>query len=121
MAIGKPIPISGNAIVDLDSAEFPNPESDHGKKLIEGFEEFFQIKYFDDEKDMREAIGNGDIDIIISRNRKILEIAVEERITYFSTCPSAEAAIEAIKSEGESNCIEAIGDRKKKQAQWGFS
>ena len=121
MAIGKPIPISGNAIVDLDSAEFPDPESDHGKKLIESFEEFFQIKYFENEKDMREAIGNGDIDIIISRDRKILEIAVEERITYFSTCPSAEAAIEAIKSEGEDNCVEAIGDRKKKQVQWGLS
>ena len=61
-----------------------------------------------------------EIDIIISRDRRILEIAVEEMITYFSTCSSAEAAIEAIKSEGESNCVEAVGDRKKIQSQWGL-
>ena len=120
VAIGKPIPISGNAIVDLDSAEFPDPESDRGKELIESLEEFFQIRYFDDEKSMREAIANKEIDIIISRDRRILEIAVEEVITYFSTCSSAEAAIEAIKSEGESNCVEAVGDRKKIQARWGL-
>ena len=48
-------------------------------------------------------------------------MAVEEVITYFSTCESAEAAVEAIRAEGEDNCVEAIGDRKRREERWGDS
>ena len=40
-------------------------------------------------------------------------------ITYFSTYSSAKAALEAIESDDEDNCIEAIGDRKTVECSWG--
>jgi carbamoyl-phosphate synthase large subunit len=119
IATGRPIPISGNAMIDLSHSEFPDQGSENGVKLIEEFGKYFNVRYFDDYESTEKAIRGGEIDIIVSRNRQILMVAVEEMITYFSTYSSAKAALEAIESDGEDNCVEAIGDRKTVECRWG--
>ena len=62
---------------------------------------------------------SGEIDLIVSRERAPLEVAVEEGITYFSTLPSAKAALGAIEAKGESLSVEPIGDRPLREELWG--
>jgi carbamoyl-phosphate synthase large subunit len=45
-ATGKPIPRSGTAVIDLADDEFPDPESEAGRELVAGFEEFFEVVEF---------------------------------------------------------------------------
>ncbi|MEF8882337.1 MAG: carbamoyl-phosphate synthase large subunit [Halapricum sp.] len=107
MAVGKPIPLEGTALVDMP---------------VLGFEEHFETVALDDFEDSEtvvEAIQNGEIDLVLSREREILEACVEETITYFSTLESAEAALEAINSADDPLNVQAIGDRPKDQRQWG--
>ncbi|WP_336337751.1 carbamoyl-phosphate synthase large subunit [Haloarcula brevis] len=107
MAVGKPIPLSGTAIVDLP---------------ILGFEEHFDVQDFDDYEDtdaIIEAIQSGEVDLVVSRNRDVLEACVEETVTYFSTRESAEAALEAINSADQPLAVQAIDERPKTQREWG--
>jgi carbamoyl-phosphate synthase large subunit len=107
MAVGKPIPLEGTALVDMP---------------ILGFEEHFEtldLDDFEDSETVVEAIQNGEIDLVVSREREILEACVEETVTYFSTLESAEAALEAINSADDPLNVQAIGDRPKDQRQWG--
>ena len=107
MAVGKPIPLEGTALVDLP---------------VIGFEEHFETVEIDDYEDTEtlvDAIQNGDIDLVLSRNREVLEACVEETVTYFSTIESAEAVLEAINSADEPLNVQAIGDRPTDQRQWG--
>jgi len=107
MAVGKAIPLEGTALVDLP---------------VIGFEEHFETVDLDDFEDTDEivdAIQNGEIDLVLSRERDILEACVEETITYFSTLESAEAALEAINSADQPLNVQAIGDRPKDTRQWG--
>jgi carbamoyl-phosphate synthase large subunit len=107
MAVGKPIPLAGTAIVDLP---------------ILGFEEHFDVQDFDDYEDTEaiiDAIQSGEVDLVVSRDRDVLEACVEETVTYFSTRESAEAALEAINSADEPLNVQAIGDRPKDAREWG--
>jgi carbamoyl-phosphate synthase large subunit len=107
MAVGKPIPLSGTAIVDLP---------------ILGFEEHFDVQDFDDYEDtdaIIEAIQSGEVDLVVSRDRDVLEACVEETVTYFSTRESAEAALEAINSADQPLAVQAIDERPKTQREWG--
>jgi carbamoyl-phosphate synthase large subunit len=97
----KPIPDSGTAIVDFD---------------VEGFEDVFEVTDFDDRV---QAIQEGKVDLIVSRDRDALEAAVEEEITYFSTVPSAKAALEAIRAKDEPLDVESVSDRPRMQEWWG--
>ena len=115
-AVGKPIPESGTVLIDLDDDEFPDADSPAGTELIEGFGAFFEIA---DPDDRNEAVRRGEIDLIISRDRELLETAVEEEITYFSTLASARAALEARQSAAEPIDVAAIDDRPKRIARWG--
>ncbi|MFB6125561.1 MAG: carbamoyl-phosphate synthase large subunit [Halanaeroarchaeum sp.] len=119
MAVGKPIPTSGTALVDLSDEEFPDPESEAGKELLEGFAEHFAIMAFADEEAFEEAIMHGEIDLIISRNAEPLQVAVEEEITYFSTYPSAKAALAAVEAADEPLDVESIQRRTKRAEDWG--
>ena len=56
---------------------------------------------FDDEAAFEDAIKAGEIDLIVSRERGPLSVAVEEEVTYFSTLPSAKAALEAIEADDD--------------------
>jgi carbamoyl-phosphate synthase large subunit len=100
-AVGKPIPDQGTAIVDLD---------------VDGFEAYFDITDFEDRV---QAIQDGQVDLILSRDREALEAAVEEEITYFSTVASAKAALEAIEAKDEPLDVESVGDRPRLREWWG--
>ncbi|MDS0222010.1 carbamoyl-phosphate synthase large subunit [Haloarcula sp. S1AR25-5A] len=107
MAVGKPIPLEGTAIVDLP---------------ILGFEEHFDVQDFDDYDDtdaIIDAIRSGEVDLVLSRDREVLEACVEETVTYFSTHESAEAALEAINSADQPLAVQAIDERPKTQRDWG--
>ncbi|QZA88645.1 carbamoyl-phosphate synthase large subunit [Salinarchaeum sp. IM2453] len=102
-AVGKPIPESGTAIVDLP---------------VEGFGDYYNVTDFDDRV---QAIQNGEVDLVISRDRPALEACVEEEITYFSTIASAKAALKAIKAKDEPIDVRPVTDRVKHQRPWGGS
>ncbi|WP_101294614.1 carbamoyl-phosphate synthase large subunit [Halegenticoccus soli] len=118
-ATGKPIPTTGTAVVDLSDDEFPDPDSAAGRELAEGFAEHFELVSFDDPEAFREAIRAGEIDLIVSRDRAALEVAVEEEVTYFSTEASAKAALEGIRAADDPIDVQAVSDRPKRVAEWG--
>jgi carbamoyl-phosphate synthase large subunit len=115
----KPIPTEGTAVIDLDDAEFPHPDSFQGRHLRESFGEFFELANYDDEEAFKKAIKAGQVDFIVSRNRGPLEIAVEEEVTYFSTHPSALAALEALRAHEQPIDVQAISERTKRVQNWG--
>jgi len=107
MAVGKPIPTEGTAIVDLP---------------IVGFEEHFETLDFEDFADasaIEDALRDGEIDLVLSRDRDVLETCVEESITYFSTIESGRAALEAIESAEEPLNVQDIATRPKAARKWG--
>lgn len=103
-ATDKPIPTEGTAVVDLP---------------VEGFEEWFDVVSFDDTESFEQAIREGEIDLIVSRERDPLEVAVEESVTYISTVPSAEAALDALHAKEEDLDVMAVGDRPTRAEYWG--
>ena len=115
-ATGKPIPKSGTIALDLSDEVFPDPDTDAGEELAERFGEFFE---FSDAVDLIDAARAGELDIIVSRDRDLLEVAVEEEITYFSTPASARAAIEALQASDEPIDVQSIASRPKRVEQWG--
>jgi carbamoyl-phosphate synthase large subunit len=108
MAVGKPIPRSGTAIVDLP---------------VIGFEEHVETldleNDFESIEEAKQAISDGEVDIVLSRNRELLEVCVEETVTYFSTRESAEAALEAIESADQPLNVQDIASRPKDNREWG--
>jgi carbamoyl-phosphate synthase large subunit len=107
MCVDKPIPLEGTALVDLP---------------ILGFEEHFDVKSLDDYADtdaVVQAIQDGEIDLVVSRDRDILEACVEDSVTYFSTRESGEAALEAINSADQPLAVQAISERPKTTRDWG--
>jgi carbamoyl-phosphate synthase large subunit len=107
MCVGKPIPLEGTAVVDLP---------------VLGFEEHMEVldfEDFEDEAAIEDAIRDGEIEMVVSRNREVLEVCVEETVTYFSTIESAEAALEAINSADEPMSVQPISDRPRTQREWG--
>ncbi|WP_058364871.1 carbamoyl-phosphate synthase large subunit [Haloparvum sedimenti] len=115
-ATGKPIPESGTAVVDLSAEEFPDPDTEAGEALVEGYAEHFELS---EATDLIEAAQAGELDLIVSRQRDLLEVAVEEEITYFSTHASARAALEALDHAGDDLDVMAVSDRPKRVAEWG--
>ena len=102
--------------IDLSDPEFPDPESEAGRALSDGFDEHFELREFDD---LEEAIMNGEVDLVVSRDRDALEVCVEEEVTYFSTAASARAALSALDAQNEDSAVEAVGDRPTVQGHWG--
>jgi len=105
--VGKPIPLEGTAIVDLP---------------VLGFEEHFDVRDFDDFEDtdaIIKAIQDGDVDLVLSRDREVLEACVENTVTYFSTLESGEAALEAINANDQPLSVQDVKARPKNQREWG--
>ncbi|MFC4439225.1 MULTISPECIES: carbamoyl-phosphate synthase large subunit [Natrialbaceae] len=117
-ATGKPIPESGTAIIDLSADKFPDPDTDAGEELVEGFTDHFDLC---EEIDLVRAVKEGGVDLIVSRDRDLLEIAVEEDVTYFSTPASAKAALEALEAKDEPIDVQPITERPKRVGEWGRS
>jgi carbamoyl-phosphate synthase large subunit len=118
-AVGKSIPESGTAVIDLSADEFPDPDSEAGQKLRERFAKHYDLVEFEDEAAFSEAIRNGEIDFILSRARDPLEVAVEENVTYFSTAASARATLDALATKGEPLVVEAVQDHPRREERWG--
>jgi carbamoyl-phosphate synthase large subunit len=118
-AVGKPVPTEGTAVVDLESEGFPGADTEAGEELREAFAEHFDLVEFDDEAAFEQAIREDEIDLIVSRARGPLEVAVEETVTYFSTLPSARAALEAIEARDESIDVRPVDEREKRDEYWG--
>ena len=91
----------GTAVVDFD---------------IDGFADHFEIAEFDD---VPQAIREGKVDFVVSRDRDSLEMAVEEEIPYLSTEASATAYVEGLEAAGGSLEVETVSDRPKRAARWG--
>ena len=107
MCVDKPIPLEGTAVVDLP---------------VLGFEEHLEVLDFGDFESteaVKQAVRDGDVDVVISRNREVLEVCVEETVTYFSTIESAEAALEAVNAADQPMAVQGIADRPKTQRRWG--
>ncbi|SDQ99702.1 carbamoyl-phosphate synthase large subunit [Natronobacterium texcoconense] len=92
----------GTAVVDLD---------------VDGFDEHFDVADFDD---VPQAIREGEVDFVVSRDRDSLEMAVEEEIPYLSTEASAEAYVEALESFDGDLEVDTVSDRPKHVAKWGL-
>jgi carbamoyl-phosphate synthase large subunit len=118
-ATNKPIPESGTAAVDLSAEEFPAADSDAGQALTAGYGDFYDLAEFDDTESFREAVRRGEVDLIVSRNRDVLETAVEEDVTYFSTYASAQAALEGRRHADDPIQVVSVSKRPKREAKWG--
>jgi carbamoyl-phosphate synthase large subunit len=115
-ATGKAIPTEGTAVVDLSAAEFPAPDTEAGRVILDGFDDVFDVRTFDD---LHAAIRRGEVDVIVSRNRDALEVAVEEDVTYFSTHASATAVLEGLSHHDDPIDVQAVSDRPKRRTRWG--
>ncbi|ELZ07382.1 carbamoyl-phosphate synthase large subunit [Natrialba aegyptia] len=93
----------GTAVVDLDVA---------------GFENHFDVADFDD---VPQAIREGEVDFVVSRDRDTLEMAVEEEVPYLSTEASAEAYVGGLESFAGELEVASVTDRPKRTARWGVS
>jgi carbamoyl-phosphate synthase large subunit len=113
---GKPIPREGTAVVDLSADEFPDPDTEAGEAIIEGYTDHFSLS---EAVDLQQAVREGEIDVIVSRDRDLLEVAVEEEITYFSTEASARAALEALDAADDPLDVASVDSRPKNPTQWG--
>jgi carbamoyl-phosphate synthase large subunit len=118
-AVGKPIPREGTAIVDLETLHGLSESQEDLADIRETAERNFEVHTPDEFDDLAGAVRDGEIDIILSRDRDLLEVAVEEVVTYFSTVPSARAALEAIETKGEPLDIAALSERPTERREWG--
>ncbi|MCL7417123.1 MAG: carbamoyl-phosphate synthase large subunit, partial [Halalkalicoccus sp.] len=100
-AAGAVLPRGGTAVIDLD---------------VDGFEEFYEVKEFED---VPEAIREGKVDLVITRDRESLQTAVEEDVTYYSTAPSVQAALEALRARDDPLDVRAVSERPVREAEWG--
>ncbi|WP_311172482.1 carbamoyl-phosphate synthase large subunit [Halobellus ordinarius] len=116
---GKPIPESGTAWIDLSADEFPDPDTEAGQELLDGYAEYFDLETFEDHDELVSALREGRIDLVVSRDLDPLKVCVEEEITYFSTEASAAAALEALGAKDEPIDVEAVSDRPRRIQQWG--
>nr|WP_255152601.1 carbamoyl-phosphate synthase large subunit [Halorarius halobius] len=116
---GKPIPTEGTAVVDLDTLRGMSQKTEDLSDIEEGVARNFEVTHKDDYDDLIAAIRAGEVDLILSRDRDVLEVAVEEEITYFSTVPSARAALEAIETVEEPMDVMALSERPTERRNWG--
>ena len=118
-ATGKAIPTGGTAIVDLDTLGEMSQKNEDISDVREGAGRHFEVYTKDDFEDLVGAIRDGEIDVIFSRDRDILEIAVEEGVTYFSTVPSSRATLEALETTEEPLDVMALSERPTQRRNWG--
>jgi carbamoyl-phosphate synthase large subunit len=106
-AAGATLPEGGVAVIDLDADR-------------EAFAEFYDVRSSADFEDVPQAIRDGEIDLVITRDRETLQTAVEEDITYYSTVPAVTAALEALRAREDPLDVAPLGERRKHQRQWGL-
>ncbi|MFP4625451.1 MAG: carbamoyl-phosphate synthase large subunit [Natronomonas sp.] len=118
-ATGKTIPTSGTAVFDEETLGAMSQQNQDLSEVREAAASHFDIY---DKTDLDDLVGKlraGEIDVIFSRDRDLLEVAVEEVVTYFSTVPSTRAALEAIETESEPLDVMALSERPTERRDWG--
>ncbi|PSP78010.1 carbamoyl-phosphate synthase large subunit, partial [Halobacteriales archaeon QS_4_69_225] len=118
-SVGKPIPTEGTAVVDLETLRGLSQKNEDVSDVREAAERHFDVREKEEFDDLPGALRDGEVDVILSRDRDILEVAVEETITYFSTVPSARAALEAVETEDEPLDVMALSERPTERRNWG--
>jgi len=118
-ATEKAIPNAGTAIVDLETLRGMSQRNEDISDVWEAAGRHFDVREKGDFEDLDEALRNGEVDVIFSRDRDVLEVAVEEGITYFSTVPSARATMEAIETYDEPLDVMALSERPTERRNWG--
>jgi carbamoyl-phosphate synthase large subunit len=118
-AVGKPIPREGTAVVDLETLHGFSEAGEDLSDLVESAERHFDVRSPEEFDDLHGAVRDGEVDFILSRDRDLLEVAVEEVITYFSTVPSARAALEALETVDEPLDVMALSERPTERRDWG--
>ncbi|QLD84204.1 carbamoyl-phosphate synthase large subunit [Natronomonas halophila] len=118
-ATGKAIPTEGTAIVDLETLRGMSQKNEDISDVRENAERHFDVYEKDEFDDLNQSLRDGEVDVIFSRDRDVLEVAVEETITYFSTVPSARAALEAIETKDEPLDVMALSERPTERRNWG--
>jgi len=118
-AVGKPIPRDGTALVDVETLRGLSQKREDLSDIEESVERNFEFTTPGDYEDLKKAVQDGEIDFILSRDRDLLEVAVDEEITYFSTVPSARASLEAIETADEPLDVLALSERPTERRDWG--
>ncbi len=118
-ATGKAIPTGGTAVVDLDTLGAMSQKNEDISDVRDGAGRHFDVYAKDDFEDLVGEMRAGEVDVIFSRDRDILEIAVEEGITYFSTVPSSRAALEALETTEEPLDVLSLSERPTERRNWG--
>ena len=118
-ATTKEIPTEGTAIVDLDTLGAMSQQNEDITDVRADAERHYEVHTKDDYDDLAEALRDNEIDVIFSRDRDILEVAVEEGLTYFSTVPSSRATLEALETVEEPLDVIALSERPTERRNWG--
>jgi carbamoyl-phosphate synthase large subunit len=118
-ATGKGIPTGGTVIVDLETLGAMSQANEDITDVRADAERHFDVYAKDEFDDLAGALRGGEIDVIFSRDREILEVAVEEGLTYFSTVPSSRAALEALETVEEPLDVMALSERPIERRNWG--
>jgi carbamoyl-phosphate synthase large subunit len=118
-ATNKAIPREGTAIVDLETLRGMSQKNEDITDVSEGAKRHFDVYAMDDFEDLTAALRDSEVDVVFSRDRDVLEVAVEENITYFSTVPSSRAALEALETQDEPLDVMALSERPIERRNWG--
>ncbi|KTG09332.1 carbamoyl phosphate synthase large subunit [Haloprofundus marisrubri] len=115
-AAGSAIPESGTLVVAFEGDSFPAPETAAAENLRGELAAYYDLGEFDD---MVDAIRRGEVDLVVSDNRELLETCVTEEVPYFSTEASTNAALSALDVSDEPLDVMAVSDRPRRTAEWG--
>ena len=118
-ATSKAIPADGTAIVDLETLGAMSQQEEDITDIRENAARHYDVHAKEDFEDVSGALRDGEIDVIFSRDRDLLEVAVEEGLTYFSTVPSSRATLEALETVEEPLDVMALSERPTERRNWG--
>jgi carbamoyl-phosphate synthase large subunit len=118
-ATSKAIPTDGTAIVDLETLGAMSQQEEDITDIRENAARHYDVHAKEDFEDVSGALRDGEIDVIFSRDRDLLEVAVEEGLTYFSTVPSSRATLEALETVEEPLDVMALSERPTERRNWG--
>jgi carbamoyl-phosphate synthase large subunit len=118
-SVGKPIPTEGVAVVDTETLRGLSEADEDLSELVATAERHFEVRSPESFEDLHGAVRDGEVGFVLSRDRDLLEVAVEEVVTYFSTVPSARAAMEALETQDEPLDVQALGERPTERRDWG--
>ncbi|PSQ39274.1 carbamoyl-phosphate synthase large subunit [Halobacteriales archaeon SW_5_70_135] len=101
------LPSGGRAVVDLP---------------VEGLERQFEVVAPEavEHEDVPAAVRAGEVDYLVSDDRRALRAAVEEGLPYCSTAEAARAVVEALDADATADVdVRPVGERPRTRREWG--